>query len=185
MTEDIISQMVPKMQKALDFLQDEFSTVHTGRANVSMVDSLMVDAYGSKQNIKQVASITVPEPRQILIQPWDKSLSGNIEKAIRDSDLGFNPINTGDSIRINIPELNEERRKEFVKLVREKAEEARISVRNTRSEALNSIKKSKNDGEIGEDEMYRNEERIQQEVGKINQKIDEMLDKKEKELLEI
>jgi len=185
MIDEVTKELTPKCEKALSFLDDEFSTIHTGRASVSLVDSIAVEVYGSKQLIKQVASITIPEPKQILIQPWDRSLVGLIEKAIRESELGFGPVNTGDSIRINIPELTEERRKEFVKIAKEKAEEAKISVRNARSEAWNAIKKAKNDGDISEDEMYKGEEKIQAMVDKINAKIEETLAQKEKELLEI
>jgi ribosome recycling factor len=185
MLEPILKELTPKLEKAIEFLHDELASIHTGRASVSLVDTITVDAYGSKQLLKQVASITIPEPRQILIQPWDRSLVGQIESAIRASDLGFGPVNTGDAIRINIPELTEERRKEFVKVAKERAEEAKISVRNARSEAWNAVKKEKNDGEIGEDEMYRGEERIQTEVDKTNKKIEEILAQKEKELMEI
>lgn len=185
MIDTTLKEMTPKLEKAVTFLHDELASIHTGRASVSLVDSIMVTAYGSKQLLKQVASITIPEPRQILIQPWDRSIVGQIESAIRESDLGFGPVNTGDAIRINIPELTEERRKEFVKAAKERAEEAKISVRNARSEAWNAVKKAKNDGEIGEDDMYRGEERIQAEVDKTNKAIDEILEKKEKELMEI
>lgn len=185
MVEEIVRELTQKMQKALDFLKDELAAIHTGRASTSLVDSIMVDAYGTKQMLKQIASITIPEPRQILIHPWDRSVVKNIENAISESDLGFNPVNTGESVRINIPELTEERRKEYVKVAKEKTEEAHISVRNARGEAVNLVKKAKNESDIGEDEMYRGEEKIQDEVDKVNREIDQILAEKEKELLEI
>lgn len=183
--DDVIRDLKPKLDSTVDFLSSELSNIHTGRATVSLVDSIMVDAYGSKQSIKQIANISIPEPRQILIQPWDRSITGQIEAAIRDSNLGFGPVNTGDMIRVNIPELTEERRKEFIKIIKEKAEEARVSIRNVRAEAWNTVKKAKTDGEIGEDDMYRGENMIQAEVDKYNQKVENLLEAKEKELMEI
>ena len=185
MVESYIREIAPKIEKAISHLDSELATIHTGRASVSLVDSIVVDVYGVKQAIKQVASITIPEPKQILLQPWDKSIVSQIEKAIRESDLKFNPVNTGDSIRINIPELTEERRKEYVKIVREKGEEAKVTVRTARQEVWNEIKKAKTDGKIGEDDMYRGENLLQQEIDKANKSIDQQVDSKEKELMEV
>jgi ribosome recycling factor len=183
--EDLLKEATPRFIKAVEFLEAELSNIHTGRASANLVDSILVDAYGSKQAIKQIANISIPEPRQILIQPWDKVMVGSIETAIRESNLGFSPVNTGDMVRVTIPELTEDRRKEFIKQAKEKAEEARVSIRTARSETWNAIKKAKTDGEIGEDEMYRGEHRIQEEVDKYNKQIEELLDVKEKELLVI
>ncbi len=183
--EEALKEMTPKLAKAIDFLETELANIHTGRATTGLVDSIMVDAYGSKQAIKQIANITIPEPRQILIQPWDKALVGPIETAIRESNLGFSPVNTGEMVRVTIPELTEERRKEYIRVAKEKAEEARVSVRNARSEAWNALKKAKNDAEIGEDEMYRGEHRVQEEVDGSNKKIEELSSAKEKELMVI
>lgn len=185
LVEDIVRDLKPKLESSSDFLNTELSNIHTGRASVNMVDSILVDVYGSKQAIKQIANISIPEPRQILIQPWDRSVTGQIETAIRDSGLGFSPVNTGDMIRVTIPELTEDRRKDFIKVTKEKAEEARVSIRNARAEAWNIIKKAKVDGDIGEDDMYRGENMIQAEVDKYNQKIETLLETKEKELMEI
>lgn len=185
MIEDILKELEPKLGRATNHLEEELATIHTGRATASLVDTIMVSAYGSKQMLKQLASITIPEPRQILIQPWDRTVVGAIESAVRESELGFNPVNTGDAVRINIPELTEERRKEFVKIAKEKAEEAKISVRNARGEAWNEVKKRKTDGDIGEDEMYRGEEKIQADVDKCNKDIDNILAAKEKELMQV
>jgi len=182
---EIAKELTPKLAKALEFLRSELANIHTGRASASMVDSILIEAYGTKQVIKQVANIMIPEPRQILIQPWDKAITGQIETAIRLANLGLSPVNTGDAIRVTIPELTEERRKDFTKIAHEKTEEARVSIRNSRAEAWNAVKKAKNDGEIGEDEMYRGEHLIQTEVDRYNKQVEELFLKKEKELMEI
>jgi ribosome recycling factor len=185
MIEQYLKELTPKAEKAVEFLESELSAIHTGRASTSLVDTILVDAYGGKQEIRQIANITVPEARQILIQPWDRMLTASIEKAIRESDLGFNPVNAGDVIRINIPELTQERRQEFAKVAKEKAEDAKVAIRNARQDTINQIKKAKTDGEIGEDEMYRGEGEVQKIVEKYNKQIEEILGAKEKELLEI
>ncbi len=185
MVEDFIKEAEPKFQKTLEIMEEEMASIHTGRASVSMVDDIMVDVYGAKNPLKAVATITIPEPRSILIQPWDRSNMQRIESAIRDSDMKLNPVNTGENIRINLPELTEERRKEFVKIAKEKAESAKISVRNIRADVLNAIKKAKTDGKIGEDDMYYGEEQLQKVVDKHNAQIEEVLEKKESDLLTI
>lgn len=185
MLEGYVKELAPKLDKSIEFLQDELNNIHTGRANVSLVDDLLVDVYGVKQPIKAVANITIPEARQILIQPWDKGVVSQIESAVRESSLGFNPINTGDVIRINLPELTEERRLEFVKIAKEKTEEARVGIRTTRSEVWNAIKKAKTDGKISEDDMYHGEADIQKLVDTYNKKVEDMFSAKEKELLEV
>lgn len=185
MIENTVKELSVKLEKIVEFFESELATIHTGRASTSLVDSILVDAYGSKQEIKQIANINIPEARQILIQPWDRTITAAIEKAIRESDLGFNPVNAGDVIRINIPELTQERRLEFVKVAKEKAEEARVAVRNARQDAVNAVKRAKNDGQIGEDEMYRGEAEIQKTVDKFNKSIEDVFSTKEKELMEI
>ena len=185
MVEDFIKEAEPKFQKTLEIMEEEMASIHTGRASVSMVDDIMVDVYGAKNPLKAVATITIPEPRSILIQPWDRSNMQRIESAIRDSDMKLNPVNTGENIRINLPELTEERRKEFVKIAKEKAESGKISVRNIRADVLNAIKKAKTDGKIGEDDMYYGEEQLQKVVDKHNAQIEEVLEKKESDLLTI
>lgn len=185
MLDSYVKELAPKLDKSVEFLEDELSNIHTGRANVSLVDEILIDVYGTKQPLKAVANITIPEARQILIQPWDKGVVSQIESAIRDSSLGVNPINTGDVIRINLPELTEERRRDFVKLAKEKTEEARVGIRTARSEVWNAIKKSKTDGEISEDDMYHGEAEIQKLVDSYNKKVEDILGLKEKELLEI
>ena len=185
MLDGYVKELAPKLDKSVEFLEDELHIIHTGRASVSLVDELLVDVYGAKQPIKAIANITIPEARQILIQPWDKGVVSQIEAAVRDSSLGFNPINTGDVIRINLPELTEERRREFVKLAKEKTEEARVGIRTARGEVWNAIKKAKTDGDISEDDMYRGEAEIQKLVDSYNLKVESILSAKEKELLEV
>jgi ribosome recycling factor len=185
MLEDYLKELRPRLEKALEHLTAELANVHTGRASTSLVEDILVDAYGTKQPIKAVANISIPEPRQILIHPWDKGNASQIESAIRESNLGLSPVNAGDVIRVNIPELTEERRKEFVKVVRNQSEEAKVAIRNARQDVVNEIKKDKTEGNISEDEMYRGENEIQKEVDKYNKKVEELLAEKEKELLEI
>ncbi len=185
MVNTIIRELPQKLDKAIDFFESEIANIHTGRASVSMVEDILVTAYGSKQPLRAVANITIPEARQIMIQPWDKGVVNQIESAIRDGDMNFNPINTGDVIRINIPELTEDRRREYVKIAKEKAEESRVGIRNTRGEAWNTIKKLKTDGEISEDDMYFGEAEIQKLVDKYNKKVEEILAAKEQQLLEV
>jgi len=185
MIQGLIKETEPKFKKAIEILDEELATLHTGRASVSLVDGIMVEVYGAKSPIKAIANISIPEPRSILIQPWDRQNISQIESAIRESDLKLNPVNTGENIRINLPELTEDRRKEFVKLAKEKAESARVSVRNVRGEAWNAIKKAKTDGKASEDDMYYGEEQLQKIVDKHNKEIEEILAKKEKELLTI
>ncbi len=185
MVNTYLRDLAPKLDKAIEHFIGELSNIHTGRATVSLVDEVLVDAYGSKQQLKQVANITIPEARQILIQPWDKGIVNQIDAALRDADLGFNPVNTGDLIRINIPELTEERRRDFIRIAKEKAEEARVAIRNGRSDVWNAIKKAKTDGEISEDDMYYGESEIQKLVDNYNKKVEDIFSAKEKELLEV
>jgi ribosome recycling factor len=185
MLDGYVKELTPKLDKSVEFLEDELSNIHTGRASVSLVDETMVDVYGTKQPLKAIANITIPEARQILIQPWDKGVVSQIESALREGSLGFNPINTGDVIRINLPELTQERRQEFVKVAKEKTEEARVGIRTARGDVWNAIKKAKADGEISEDDMYRGEAEIQKLVDSYNQKVENILSSKEKELLEV
>ena len=185
MIQEIIKETEPKFKRAITILEEEMATIHTGRASASLIDGILVDVYGTKNPIKTIANISIPEPKSILIQPWDKSNTSQIEAAIRESDLKLNPVNTGENIRINLPELTEDRRKEFVKIAKEKAENARVSVRNIRGEAWNAIKKAKAGGRISEDDMYYGEEQLQKIVDKHNKDIEDLLAGKEKDLLTI
>ena len=170
-----------KMNKAITALEDKFTSVRAGRANPSMLDEVFVDYYGTKTPLKQLATIFVPEARQISVKPFDKSLLGKIEKAIFEANLGVTPNNNGESVFITIPPLTEERRKELVKQVKEYAEEVRISIRNIRKEIIDIIKKD----DLPEDEERNIVESLQEVVNDYNKKIEEKTKEKEKDLMEI
>ena len=174
-----------KMTKAINYLADEFANVRAGRANPAILNKINVDYYGAATPINQIGSVSVPEARQILITPWDKSLLGAVEKAIQKSDIGINPINDGNSIRINFPELNEQRRKELVKEVKAMAEDAKVAVRNIRREFIDEAKTSQKANEMTEDELRVAEEKIQKLTDQYVKHIDELTKEKEKELLTV
>jgi ribosome recycling factor len=173
------------MDKAIQNLEKEFSKLRTGRASVTLLEDLKVDYYGTLTPLNQLASISTPDSRTLAIQPWDRNAFGEIEKAIQKSDLGLNPVNDGKIIRINIPPLTEERRKELVKVAKKYAEEAKIAIRNVRRDANDALKKKKNDKELTEDEMHRGQDEVQKITDSFVQKVDEVLNKKEKEIMEI
>ena len=173
------------MEKAIQNLEKEFSKLRTGRASVTLLEDLKVDYYGTLTPLNQLASISTPDSRTLAIQPWDRNAFGEIEKAIQKSDLGLNPVNDGKIIRINIPPLTEERRKELVKVAKKYAEEAKIAIRNVRRDANETLKKKKNDKELTEDEMHRGQDKVQKITDSFVQKVDEVLKKKEKEIMEI
>lgn len=172
-------------KKALEYYEQELANVHTGRASTNLVSDVVIDAYGVKSPIKQIANITVTDPRSLAIQPWDKGNLVQIENALRESNLGFGVVNSGDAVRVNIPELTEERRSQFVKLAKDKAEEAKITIRNSRHAVWEATKKAKTEGSISEDDMYRREEEINKFVDSQNKKIEEIFAAKEKELREV
>lgn len=174
-----------KMEKSYDVLIDEYTSIRAGRANPHVLDKLRVDYYGTPTPIQQVANISVPEPRMILIQPWERSLIKAVEKAILTSDLGINPNNDGSSIRLIFPELTEERRKELAKDVKKKGEAVKVAVRNIRRDANDAIKKMEKAGEISEDELSENEEKIQKMTDKMIEKIDKAVDTKTKEIMTV
>lgn len=175
----------PLFDKIIDQLQAEFAKLRTGRASTAMVEDIKVNYYGAPTPVKGLGSITVPEARQLLIQPWDKSSLAPIEKAIRDSGLGFNPVNDGDKIRIIIPELTEERRKELAKVTGKIAEEARVKLRNIREEIWKEVKRQEGAKEISEDDRFRLQEQLQKLVDDYNQKIKTLAETKEKEIMTI
>ncbi|MDO4252801.1 MAG: ribosome recycling factor [Rothia sp. (in: high G+C Gram-positive bacteria)] len=185
MIEETLADAGVKMDKAIVALQNDFATVRTGRANPALFSSVMVDYYGSPTPLQQLASFQTPEARTILLTPYDKSALKDIEDALRKSDLGVNPANDGNIIRIVMPEMTEERRREYTKLVGHKAEEARVSVRNVRRAAKSSIDKFVKDGEVGEDDGSRGEKELDALTKKHIDKIDELLKHKEAELLEV
>ena len=173
-----------KMTKTLKGFEEELTTIRAGRANPHILDKITVDYYGSPTPLQQVANITVPEARMIQIQPWEASLIKGIEKAILTSDLGLNPNNDGKLIRLVLPELTEERRKELVKDVKKKGEAAKVAVRNVRQEAMKALKKQEKDGEITEDEERRLEKEVQKVTDESTKKIDQMADNKRKEIIQ-
>jgi len=185
MLNKIFQETEEEMKKALLELEQEFNTIRTGRATPSLIDNVMVEAYGARSPIKQIASVSIPDARTIVIQPWDKGTLGAIEKALLAANLGFTPNNDGRMIRINLPTLTEDRRKEFVKLAKRMAEDARISVRNIRRKHKEEVKKLEKDRQIGEDEMYADIDKIQELTDKYIKKVDERLEKKEKEIMEV
>jgi ribosome recycling factor len=174
-----------KMGKAVEFAKEEFAAIRTGRAHPGMFAKLTADYYGTPTPIQQLASFQNPEARTILIQPYDKGATAAIEKAIRDSDLGVNPTDDGKVIRVVMPELTEERRKEYIKLARHKAEESRVSVRNIRRSAKQALEKLEKDGEVGQDDVTGAEKRLDGMTKKHVEQIDELLKHKEAELLEV
>lgn len=173
------------MEKALDALRREFSGVRTGKASPALLDSVKVEAYGSHVPLNQVATVSAPEPRLLVIQPWDRAMIGPIEKAIQTSELGVNPSNDGKVVRVPIPPLTEERRREYVKLLHKMAEDARISVRQARHDALAEIKNRQKDREISEDEARREEKDAQKLTDQYVEKVEELLKHKEAEVLEV
>ena len=174
-----------KMEKRIDGLVSEFKTIRAGRANASVLDKVAIDYYGTMTPIQQVGSISSPEPRMLVIQPWDASVLGEIEKAINKSELGIAPQNDGKVIRLNFPPLTEERRRELVKTVKKYAEEAKVQIRNARRDGIEAYKKQKKDGEITEDDLKTIEKDIQTMTDKYFKEIDDITAEKEKEITEI
>jgi ribosome recycling factor len=182
---DIISAADRKMGQAVEFSKEEFATIRTGRAHPAMFAKLTAEYYGTVTPIQQLASFNVPEARTVLIAPYDQSSLAAIERAIRDSDLGVNPSNDGHSIRVVLPALTEERRKEYTKLARSKAEEGRVAIRNARRHAVDACKKLEKDKEVGEDEVSRAEKKLDEITKKHVEAVDDLLKRKEAELLEV
>ena len=181
----MLNQFEEKMQKSLDTLLSEYATIRAGRANPHILDKLRVDYYGTPSPLQQVANITVPEARTIVIQPWEASLIKDIEKAILTSDLGVTPNNDGKSVIINFPELTEDRRKELVKDIKKKAEAAKVAVRNVRRDANEAVKKLNKANEMSDDELKDNEDKIQKLTDKYIVQIDKAMEEKSKELLTV
>ncbi len=173
------------MEAAVDYAREDLATIRTGRAHPAMFNKLTVEYYGAPTPLQQLATFTAPDARTMLITPFDRSSINAIEKAIRDADLGVNPSNDGNSIRCVMPALTEERRKEYTKLAKQKAEDARIVVRNARRHAMDALKKAEKDGEISEDDLSRAEKSIDATTKKFVEQIDDVLKVKEKELLEV
>ncbi len=181
---DIEKQTEQRMKKSIKALEEEFQTIRTGRASSAVFEKIKVEYYGNPTPLNQVATISIPEARLVVIQPWDKSIISEIEKAIQKSELSLNPMNDGKVIRINIPPLTEERRKEFVKVAKNAAEQARVAIRNIRRDANDELKKSQKASDISEDDEKRLEDVIQKLTDKSVEEINTLLEEKEKEILE-
>lgn len=185
MLEGILKEAENKMQKALENLRKELATIRAGRATPALLEKVQVNYYGTPTPVNQLATISAPEPRLLVVQPWDRSIIGEIEKAILKSDLGLTPTSDGTVIRIVLPQLTEERRAELVKLVRKKAEEFRVVVRNIRREANEKLKAKEKGGEISEDEARRAQDKVQKLTDTYIQAIDKALATKEAEIMEV
>ena len=179
------NQAEKKMKDVIKKTREEFKTVRTGRAHPGLVENITVDYYGTQTPLNQMANISAPEPRSLVIEPYDKSVLENVEKAIMKANLGLTPNNDGNLIRINVPQLTEERRKELVKVVNQKAEDSRISIRNIRREANEELELLEEEGEISEDNMHRGLDNIQTLTDNYIDKINEMLKKKEEAIMEV
>lgn len=184
-TEETLLEAIDKMEKAVDHVQGQFTTVRTGRATPALVEKLLVEYYGSHVPLQQLAGFQVPEARQLIVKPHDRSTMNAIEKAIRDSDLGMNPSNDGVVIRLNFPALTEERRKEYVKIVKHMAEEGRVAVRNVRRDARKHLESAEKAGDISADELERAEKELEKITHDHVEQIDKALGRKEQELLEV
>lgn len=185
MTEVIFEELKDNMEKGISALEKSFSKVRTGRASIALLDGIKVDYYGSATPLNQVATLSVPESRLIVISPWDSSVIGLIEKAIQKSDLGLMPSNDGKIIRLSIPALTEERRKELVKVVKKMSEESKVKIRNIRRDANEQLKELKKDNTISEDELFGHQDEVQKITNKYIEKVDQVLATKEKEIMEI
>jgi ribosome recycling factor len=185
MTSETLSAAEHKMARAVEIMERDFSGIRTGRASTSLVERIHVDYYGTQTPLNQLASISVPEPHQIVIQPWDRGVLNAIEKAILKSDIGLTPNVDGTVVRLNIPPLTEERRKDIVKSVHKRMEEARVEIRNLRRDAADTLKKEERDGTIGTDEARRQLEQLQKITDRVVADVDRLGDVKEQEVLEV
>ena len=183
--DDLLQDAARRMDRTIEAARSEFNTVRTGRASAALLDRISIDYYGQRTPLKQLATITAPEPRLLTVQPFDPSSLKAIEKAIQESDLGHTPSNDGRVIRLPIPQLSEERRKELVKVVRQMAEDGRVAVRNVRRDTIHHLKDLAHDGEIGDDDERRAEERVQKLTDDHTRAIDELLKHKEAEIMEV
>lgn len=183
--DEVLLEAEEKMEKAIAVAREDFSTIRTGRATSAMFSKVMVDYYGSLTPVIQLAQFQIPEARSVIITPYDKGSFAAIEKALRDSDLGVNPTNDGVVIRVNLPVLTEERRREYIKMAKSKAEDARVSIRNVRRHAKDQLDRMAKDGEVGEDDVRRAEKHLDDATHKAVEHIDDILKHKEAELLEV
>lgn len=182
---DLISKKEPEFARAIEYMKNELSSLRTGRASAALVENLVVEFYGNPTPLMHMAQISIPEPRSIAIQPYDKNALKDVEKAVQASNLGINPVNDGTYIRLTIPQMTEERRKELVKVVGQMSEKARVSVRNIREEIWKEIQKMEKDGNISEDDKIAAKQELQEAIDKYNDEIKKISDAKEKEVLTI
>ena len=180
-----IQDVTKRMEETMEAVRREFSTVRTGKATPALLDTVRVDAYGSSMPLNQVATVSTPEPSLLMVQPFDKSLLVDVEKGIMQADLGLNPANDGNVIRVPVPALNEERRKEMVRLLSKMAEEGRVSIRHARREANEEIKELMKDGDLSDDEGRRQLDEVQKLTDRYIQKIDDLMEAKEKEIMTV
>jgi len=181
----ILREMNAHMDKTIQMFKDELATIRTGKASPALVENITVDYYGTPTRLREMAKIATPEPRLIVIQPWDPSVVPNIVKAINQSALGITPVNDGKLVRLPVPELDEERRHDLIKAVRKMAEDARVAVRNIRREQNDELKRLQKDGTITEDDLHREEKRVQEATDGHIKKLDELLTHKEKDIMEV
>jgi len=185
LADDVVKELHASIQKTLQSMRDDLSTVRTGRASLHMLDGVKVDYYGTATPLNQVATLSVPEPRMIVAKPWEKNMIPVIEKAIRDANLGFNPMSDKDMVRVPVPPLTEERRKDIVKMVKHKAEEFKVSIRNERRDAKELLETAQKDGDISEDEVKKALEKVQKETDEGVKQVDAILAAKEKDVMQI
>lgn len=185
MTDKLMIETEERMKKSLAALRRELSMIRTGKASTVLLDGVKVECYGQTMPLNQVASVSVPEPRMILVQPWDRTIMGDVERAIHKSSLGLTPNSDGNVIRLPIPALTEERRRDLVKIVKKHAEEARVSMRNIRRDTNETLKKDEKDGKVTEDDSRKTQEKIQKLTDKYIGEIDTSLAAKEKEIMEV
>lgn len=185
MAEPDLDDIQRRMDGAVTSLKSEFGGLRTGRASASLLDPIMVDAYGAKMPVNQVGTVSVPEPRMLSVQVWDRGMSKAVEKAIRDSDLGLNPQSDGQLIRIPLPDLSEERRKELARIAAKYAENARVAVRNVRRDGMDLLKKAEKDGDLSQDDRHLYEQEIQELTDSHVKAIDEALEAKEKDIMQV
>ncbi|MDO9574769.1 MAG: ribosome recycling factor [Candidatus Contubernalis sp.] len=185
MSSEVFDTTEHKMGKAVEVFKSDLGSVRAGRATPSLLDKITVNYYGTPTPLNQLANISIPEPRLLVIQPWDKNVMGDVEKAILKSDLGLTPSNDGNVIRLPVPQLTEERRKELVKMIRKKAEESKVAIRNVRREANDQLKSLEKDGEMTKDDLKRSQEEVQKLTDDYIVKVDQVLSTKETEIMEV
>jgi ribosome recycling factor len=185
MIDEVLDELRQRMDKSVEVLHEDLLSIRTGRASPALVDKLPVEYYGTMTPLNQMASIAVPEPRLLVVRPWDPSALGDIERALLKSDLGLTPMNDGKLIRLNVPRLTEERRRELVKVVARRVEEARVAIRNLRRDALKDLQDFEKEKMISEDDFYRGKDEVQKLTDEFIEKVDEMGKRKEEEVMEI